>query len=670
MKKIIFSISFFLLCQNFINAQQQVLTAVERIPLTAITVTSPGATTTVYPGSLITCTWTCTNDIPFGARVKVLLVSQAQRTDLLAKMSRMRNIVPVDSIGRILFIKTSTDAYSTCYWDVPTTLAPGNYAVVVSHATGKLGVGPVFAVNSIPSIPNIINYYPTEKGTVFGGTITFTGRDIKPEAVQVFIGTNPLEILSATEGQVVAKISGTQAGPLKIGHGQPSNTVTLENNFRPIGQPIITGVQPLNITNGTEVTVTGTSLDFVELKRHTLFEVDSTTKLDKKKEDEYLPKNIFSSGDFRFNYFLADQTVESAFKEELPRARKNYIDKRKAFIDTRPGPEAIIKMDSGYRTLGPSLISIEEGSYKVNKDGTKITFTVKSASQSIDKIHRDLFDGPFNITTFFMFGPESETKNSSSWKLKFVTVDGRQQVISPNLVLRWTPPPPTQEPPPPPLNFIKIEGQNDSNNCVLVRPEQPSIIYIVGKGLKDAVVKLNRTVLTTYLHGETVNGKYQTTDNEGNQKLQVSVPYSASSGFIEISNRGQTIKIPQKIIIVPLPRITSISHTTSVPVNTDITIRGFDFVAPAEAKGISFLWRFSGNFDPGFTYKVVSSDQNTHVFRIEMAPGTPVVRRVTGIGNNVSVFGGGPGSLKFQLQLRPSDNRSPEIKYYDFFLTQ
>ena len=84
MKKILFSISVFLMCQHFIKAQQQVLTAVELIPQTSITVTSPGATTGVYPGSLITCNWTCNSDIRFGSLVNVLLVTQAQRSDLLA----------------------------------------------------------------------------------------------------------------------------------------------------------------------------------------------------------------------------------------------------------------------------------------------------------------------------------------------------------------------------------------------------------------------------------------------------------------------------------------------------------------------------------------------------------------------------------------------------------
>ncbi|MGB3090885.1 MAG: hypothetical protein WBB20_13030, partial [Chitinophagaceae bacterium] len=169
MKKILFSISVFLLCQHFIKAQQQVLTAVELIPQTSITVTSPGATTEVYPGSLITCNWTCNSDIRFGSLVNVLLVTQAQRSDLLAKMSRMGNLVPLDSISRVFVIKSRTDAYGVCYWDVPTTLAQGNYAVVVSAGGGKLGVGPVFTVNSIPPMPNIVDYSPKGKGNVFGG---------------------------------------------------------------------------------------------------------------------------------------------------------------------------------------------------------------------------------------------------------------------------------------------------------------------------------------------------------------------------------------------------------------------------------------------------------------------------------------------------------------------
>lgn len=670
MKKILFSISFFLLCQHFIKAQQQVLTAVELIPQTSITVTSPGATTEVYPGSLITCNWTCNSDIRFGSLVNVLLVTQAQRSDLLAKMSRMGNLVPLDSISRVFVIKSRTDAYGVCYWDVPTTLAQGNYAVVVSAGGGKLGVGPVFTVNSIPSIPNILNYYPTEKGTVFGGTITFTGRDIKPEAVQVFIGTNPLEILSATEGQVVAKISGTQSGPLKIGHGQPSNTVTLENNFRPIGQPIITGVQPDNITIGTEVTVTGTSLDFVEFKKHTLQKIDSLTTLDFR---NITPSNSFSSENTLFDYILLEPGADMPFTNVVVANRQAF---KKEWKDGNSDNSSFkgtnaerLKKIRSYKTLGPKLIGIEKSSYRINGDGTKITFIVNDAFQAVDSINAKYQYGN-NVEDgyFFHFYPSSR-KDKCTWKLKFVTVDGLQQVISPNLHLKWAPLPPTLEPPIPPLHFIKIEGQSDSTNFVLVKPGlYPSTINIIGKGFKGAVVKLNKTVLASYLLGETVDGVSRTTDKDGNQKLQVAIPYSANSGHIEISNGGRTIRIPQKIIIVPEPRITSISHTNSVPVNTDITIRGFDFVAPAEAKGISFFWNVPSHLINGFTYKVVSSDQNTHVFRIEMAPGTPVVRNIPGVGN-VSVFGGGANSLKFQLQLRQS-NQSESIKYYDFFLTQ
>ena len=663
MKKILGSIFIFLLCLHFTNAKHQLLTLFERVPQTSITVTSPTATTNVYPGSVITCTWTCTNEIPFGSRVKVLLVSQAQRTDLLAKMSRSNNIVPVDSIDRVLFIKTSTDAYSTCYWDVPTNLAQGSYAVVVSHATGKLGVGAIFTVNAIAPTPNIIDYSPKEKGSVFGGTISFTGRDIKPEAVQVFIGTTPLEIVSATEGKVVAKISGTQSGALKIGHGLPSNTITLENNFRPIGVPTITSVEPKNVTKGTVVTVTGVNLDSVIMLKNTL--------------KSKITNNFLTSLENSDDFLLLPN--EASFLNELTKSRD---ERRSRFANPNSCSE---KFNGGFREVepyvGPVIFKIEKGSLVNSSDGTKISFTVGEAYQTFDRCSsgnpnaRFNFEG--NIYGTLSYLPPKENKVDGV--LRFGSMDGKQAVVSPPLKLTWRPgqiiekgtnntysPPTTAGP----LQIVNIPALTDSTNFITVTPEQTAWLKIVGKGLDSATVKLGGKIISAgLLLNMNRAGKPFYIGEDGNEVLIAQVPYSATSGFLEISNKGVTINIPQKLIIVPVPRVTSISHTTSVPINTDITIQGFDFIAPAEAKGVSINWRFLGVFPSGFSYKAVSSDQNTHVFRIEMAPGTAIARNIPGIGNNVSVFGGGQGSLKFQIQLRQS-NQSQSIKYYDFYLTQ
>jgi len=680
MKNLKLSILFILLSINTMVAQviQQSTGTGTTITAASISITSPVAANRVYQGSLTRCTWSHTNDLAFGTRVSVMLLTKAQRTDLVAKMQRFgNNILPVDSIQNTLGI-ASADVNSGCDWNVSATQATGDYAIVVRHQTGKLGVGPVFRVSpSALQAPNILNYSPKEKGSVFGGTITFTGRGILPEAVQVFIGTEKLKIISASSGQVVAAISGTSAGPLKIGLGLPVNTVTLEANFRPVGVPEITDVQPRGVLVGTEVTVTGKNLDYVSLRKNS-FQVhqissgiralgkDPATFLSLPHEDQWIKK-------------LLDLKNQAAMINECNKGYDTLLD------------GTVREYFKQHIIAGPKLINIDTGTFRISQNGTKITFKVAGLFKTLFALCNQGKVMPQGMGVYDYIdpigggAPSNDLISLKDSELRFSSSAGDGIVISPYITLRQGSIASTagsgvvQPAPSSRLSILKVNSGgelNASNNAVRIFLPVQGInngsghIDIIGKGLHNAVVKLGGTVMVSGSQTfANENGTFGFSDKDGNEVLSAVIPTSTESGILEVSKGGVSIKFPTKIIIVPEPRVTSASPGPAIPVNTDITLTGFDFKVPPEARGITYEWAITKQFPQGFTFRQVSSTTNSFTFRIEMAPGTPTMRNIQGIGNNVSVFGNGEGALQFQLQLRHVEGNSSFISY-DLYLTQ
>jgi hypothetical protein len=216
-----------------------------------INITAPAAGIRVFSSTQVPLVWT-QQGFPRPLVASALLLTEANRTDLLATIRRLgAGNVPLDSIRRNRVINNEFFIIAGVTWSVSATQPPGNYAIVIRAADGTLGVGSLFTVYPTAILPTISNYAPKATGSINGGTITFTGTNITPEAVEVFIGSHQLEIKSATNVQVVATISGTQQGPLKIGHGLPSNTLTLENNFIPENTALIVGREAIvGFTNG------------------------------------------------------------------------------------------------------------------------------------------------------------------------------------------------------------------------------------------------------------------------------------------------------------------------------------------------------------------------------------------------------------------------------------
>lgn len=109
-------------------------------------------------------------------------------------------------------------------------------------------------------IPRVTSYDP-RNGVSRGGRITFSGTNFLADRVMVCIGDIRLETVSSSANQLVVQApQDLITGALMISHGTGDSNYVLEENFRIIGDPVITSIQPTSFRPGDRVTVRGSDL--------------------------------------------------------------------------------------------------------------------------------------------------------------------------------------------------------------------------------------------------------------------------------------------------------------------------------------------------------------------------------------------------------------------------
>jgi hypothetical protein len=114
-------------------------------------------------------------------------------------------------------------------------------------------------------IPRVTGY-DVQNGVSKGGRITFNGTNFLTDRIVVCLGDIRLETVSSSTNQLVVQAPQELiAGPLMISHGTSDSNYVLEENFRTIGDPVVTAIEPESFRTGDLVTVRGSDLSLYPL---------------------------------------------------------------------------------------------------------------------------------------------------------------------------------------------------------------------------------------------------------------------------------------------------------------------------------------------------------------------------------------------------------------------
>lgn len=153
--------------------------------------------------------------------------------------------------------------------EVPANAQSGQITVTKE---GKIGVGPVFTVTSVPAIPFIASVDPASAPR--NATITIKGGNFSTP-LTVATGGTYFSVTSVTADQIIAKVpDNIEFGDHQlqvVQGGKPSNSVPFEVS----GIPAITSLSITEGTPGTMVTITGNQFNSTENKNTVRFGTQS-----------------------------------------------------------------------------------------------------------------------------------------------------------------------------------------------------------------------------------------------------------------------------------------------------------------------------------------------------------------------------------------------------------